>query len=63
MPDWLWAAFALVLIVEGILPFVAPGLWRETFRKLIELSDGQIRFIGLTALVLGVAGLAVFGRA
>lgn len=63
MPDWLWAAFALVLIVEGILPFVAPGLWRETFRKLIELSDGQIRFVGLTALLIGVAGLAVFGRA
>ena len=63
MPDWLWAAFALVLIVEGILPFVAPGLWRETFRRLIELSDGQIRFVGLTALLVGVAGLAVFGRA
>jgi hypothetical protein len=63
VPDWLWAAFALVLIVEGILPFVAPGLWRETFRKLIELSDGQIRFVGLTALLIGVAGLAVFGRA
>ncbi len=63
MPDWLWAAFALVLIVEGILPFVAPGLWRETFRRLIELSDGQIRFVGLTALLIGVAGLAVFGRA
>jgi uncharacterized protein YjeT (DUF2065 family) len=63
VPDWLWAAFALVLIVEGILPFVAPGLWRETFRRLIELSDGQIRFVGLTALLIGVAGLAVFGRA
>ncbi|MDH5287347.1 MAG: DUF2065 domain-containing protein [Betaproteobacteria bacterium] len=63
MPDWLWAALALVLIVEGILPFAAPALWRETFRKLIEMSDGQIRFIGLIALLLGVAGLAVFGRA
>jgi uncharacterized protein YjeT (DUF2065 family) len=63
VPDWLWAALALVLIVEGILPFAAPALWRETFRKLIEMSDGQIRFIGLIALLLGVAGLAVFGRA
>lgn len=63
MPDWLWAAFALVLIVEGLLPFAAPRLWRETFQRLTELSDGQIRFVGLTALVLGVAGLAVFGRA
>ena len=63
MPDWLWAAFALVLIVEGLLPFAAPQLWRETFRRLIELSDGQIRFVGLTALLLGVAGLAIFGHA
>lgn len=63
MPDWLWAAFALVLIVEGLLPFAAPRLWRETFQRLTEMSDGQIRFVGLTALVLGVAGLAVFGRA
>jgi uncharacterized protein YjeT (DUF2065 family) len=63
VPEWLWAAFALVLIVEGILPFAAPRLWRETFRRLIELSDGQIRFVGLTALLLGVAGLAIFGHA
>lgn len=63
MPDWLWAAFALVLIVEGILPFAAPRLWRETFLRLTELSDGQIRFVGLTALVLGVAGLAFVGHA
>lgn len=63
MPDWLWAAFALVLIVEGVLPFAAPRLWRDTFRRLIDMTDGQIRFIGLTALLLGVAGLAVFGRA
>lgn len=63
MPDWLWAAFALVLIVEGLLPFAAPRIWRESFRRLTELSDGQIRFVGLTALLLGVAGLVVFGHA
>ena len=63
MPDWIWTAFALVLIIEGALPFVAPRLWRDTFARLVELSDGQIRFIGLTAIVLGVLGLAVFGNA
>ncbi len=57
MPDWLWAAFALVMIIEGALPFAAPKLWRETFRKLIELSDGQLRFLGLIALVAGVVTL------
>jgi uncharacterized protein YjeT (DUF2065 family) len=63
VPDWLWAAFALVLIIEGILPFAAPRLWRDSFRRLTELSDGQIRFVGLTALVLGVIGLAIVGHA
>jgi uncharacterized protein len=47
-------AFALLLVFEGILPFLAPGLWRETFRRLTELSDGQIRFIGLTSMLVGL---------
>jgi uncharacterized protein YjeT (DUF2065 family) len=63
VPDWVWAAFALVLVVEGLLPFAAPRLWRDTFTRLVALSDGQIRFVGLVALLLGVAGLMVFGRA
>ena len=36
----LLTAFALMLVIEGILPFLVPGLWRETFRRLIEMSDG-----------------------
>jgi uncharacterized protein YjeT (DUF2065 family) len=63
VPDWLWAAVALVLIVEGLLPFVSPRLWRDTFRMLTDLSDGQIRFVGLCCLLLGVVGLTVFGHA
>jgi uncharacterized protein len=55
--DSLWPAFALLLIVEGILPFAAPRIWRETFRKLIEMSDGQLRFIGLVSMALGVVSL------
>jgi len=63
MPDWLWPALALVLIVEGLLPFAAPRLWRDAFARLIEMSDGQLRFIGLTAILVGVIGLALFGHA
>ena len=48
MTSSLLIAFALMLILEGIMPFIAPAAWRETFRRLIQLSDGQIRFIGLT---------------
>ncbi len=47
-------AVALMLIIEGILPFLLPGLWRETFRRLTEMSDGQIRFIGVTSMLAGV---------
>ena len=56
MPDSLWAAFALVLVVEGLLPLVAPRLWRESFAKLVTLTDGQLRFIGLASILIGVAG-------
>lgn len=54
MPVNLLAAFALMLIIEGILPFMAPTAWRETFRKMIELSDGQLRFIGLGSMLGGL---------
>ncbi len=47
-------ALALVLIIEGVLPFVAPSLWRDTFRRIMQLSDGQIRFVGLASMLLGL---------
>jgi len=54
MGGTLLAALALMLIIEGLLPFLSPGIWRETFRRLTEMSDGQIRFIGLTSMMAGV---------
>jgi uncharacterized protein YjeT (DUF2065 family) len=53
--DSLWAAFALVLVVEGLLPLMAPRVWRDSFRKLVELTDGQLRFIGLVSTAVGLA--------
>jgi hypothetical protein len=47
-------AIALVLVIEGVLPFTAPRLWRETFRRMIEMNDGQIRFAGLTSMMAGL---------
>ena len=52
-PDWL-AAIGLLLVIEGLLPFAAPAAWREAFRRVIELRDGQIRFMGAAALAGGV---------
>ncbi|HXR58009.1 MAG TPA: DUF2065 domain-containing protein [Burkholderiales bacterium] len=47
-------AIALVLVIEGLLPFLAPSLWRETFRRILQLSDGQIRFFGLSSMLAGL---------
>jgi uncharacterized protein len=63
LADLLWSACALLLIIEGILPLVAPSLWRETFSRLIELTDGQLRFIGLAAVALGLVFLAIVRHA
>jgi uncharacterized protein YjeT (DUF2065 family) len=52
--DSLWAAFALVLVVEGLMPLLAPQLWRDSFAKLVTLTDGQLRFIGLASIVVGL---------
>lgn len=60
MTSSLFIAFALMLVLEGLLPFLAPGIWRDTFRRLIQLSDGQIRFIGLTSMLAGIILLMVF---
>ncbi len=57
----LLTALALMLIIEGLLPFLAPGFWRETFRRIIEMSDGQLRFIGLTSMLAGLL-LLFFSR-
>ena len=50
-----WLAVALVLQIEGFMPFVSPASWRKTFLQILQLSDGQLRFFGLASLLLGVA--------
>jgi uncharacterized protein YjeT (DUF2065 family) len=59
VPETFLAACALVLVLEGLLPLVAPRAWREAFRRLTELSDGQLRFIGLSSIIIGVILLMV----
>jgi uncharacterized protein YjeT (DUF2065 family) len=59
MATTLLMALALMLVIEGLLPFLAPKVWRETFLRLMQLSDGQIRFFGLTSMIAGLALLLV----
>ncbi|WP_305073370.1 DUF2065 domain-containing protein [Propionivibrio sp.] len=60
MTGVLLTAFALMLVLEGVVPFLAPAVWRETFRRLIQFSDGQIRFVGLASMLAGIILLMVF---
>ncbi|HEY1325960.1 MAG TPA: DUF2065 family protein [Casimicrobiaceae bacterium] len=63
MGDIFWSSLALVLVLEGILPLVAPRVWRDSFRRLTELTDGQLRFVGLAALATGLIALAIVQHA
>lgn len=54
MGDIIVAGFALMLVIEGILPFMSPRIWRDAFRRFIEMSDGQIRFTGLASMIAGL---------
>jgi uncharacterized protein YjeT (DUF2065 family) len=59
VPDAFLVACALVLVLEGLLPLIAPRFWRETFTRLTQLSDGQLRFVGLVSIGVGVVTLLV----
>jgi len=54
MGDLLLGAVALMLVLEGLLPFLSPQTWRRAFERVTRLSDGQIRFFGLTCMVVGL---------
>ena len=52
-------ACALVLVLEGLMPLLAPRTWRDVFRRVTELSDGQLRFVGLISILIGSTILIV----
>jgi len=54
MWDWVMGALALMLVFEGVLPFISPTAWRQVFERALKLTDGQIRFIGLTSMLVGL---------
>ena len=58
----LFGALALMLVVEGLLPFFNPAMWRKVFERATQLSDGQIRFMGLCSMLAGLATLLLFLR-
>lgn len=55
----LFLAVGLVLVIEGLLPLLAPAQWRMAMSRVLALADGQIRFFGLALLVAGLAVVAL----
>lgn len=55
MWETLLAAVALMLVLEGIIPFLYPGKWRNLVATLAQISDGQLRVMGLVSMLIGVA--------
>ncbi len=53
MAYWL-AALGLMLVLEGMMPFLFPGVWRDTLSKLSQLKEGQMRFVGLILMLSGL---------
>ena len=50
----MWLALALVLVIEGLFPFVSPSGWRRMFAQLLQLTDGQIRFFAMFSILIGL---------
>jgi uncharacterized protein YjeT (DUF2065 family) len=61
MGDLLLGALALMLVLEGLLPFISPRSWRQVFERAAQMSDGQIRFVGLCSIGAGLVLLAIWG--
>lgn len=57
--DGIWVAVGLVFVIEGLLPLVSPTGWRHMFVQFMQLRDGQIRFIALLGVAIGVAMLVL----
>ena len=52
-------ALALVLVIEGLLPFASPGRYRQMVAEIVRLSDNHIRTVGLVIIVIGLVMLFV----
>jgi uncharacterized protein YjeT (DUF2065 family) len=54
--EWnaLWSALALVLVIEGLMPFIAPGAFRRTMTQVAQMPDSQLRLVGLFSMLIGL---------
>lgn len=62
MVDTVLIALGLMLVLEGLLPFLAPRIWRQTFQRITQMADGQLRFMGLTSMLVGLFLIIIFAK-
>jgi hypothetical protein len=55
------SAIALVFILEGVLPFLFPNIWRNMMAQAIELTENQLRLVGLSSMIIGLVILWLWG--
>jgi len=55
----LFVALCLVLVVEGILPFLSPASWRKMMLNAVQLNDRPMRVMGLVSMLIGVGLLCL----
>jgi uncharacterized protein len=51
--NWWWLIGG-VLLIEGLMPLLFTQAWRQTFEKLLQLRDGQLRFVGFVSVTVGL---------
>lgn len=52
-------AFCLMLVIEGIIPFISPGRWRKMLLVLDQIDDNTMRMIGLGSMLTGTVMLLI----
>jgi uncharacterized protein YjeT (DUF2065 family) len=50
----LLTGLGIAFLLEGLMPLIAPARWRQVFSQMLDLKDGQLRFIGLAAVLAGL---------
>ena len=55
----LWIAFCLLLVIEGVIPFLYPQRWRSMVAQLAQVSDSSLRIIGFASMIAGTALLLI----
>lgn len=53
----LWIALALVMVIEGFIPFLSPGATKQMMMAIVEMDEKSLRISGLVSMVLGVITL------